>query len=90
MAKPNDKKRIVKAVGDAEVRAAVTRAITENKAHVVLDGRPCSLEVTKGLRGEIGFNMKIYTRDAQEMKDSIPLLVEIKDILEETFDNTKN
>jgi hypothetical protein len=85
--KPQDKAKKIKECGDVEIRSAVTRAIAENKVSVVIDGRPCSIEVSKNYKGELSYTLKLYTRDAQEIENSIPKLKQIEDKIKSSFIN---
>jgi hypothetical protein len=65
-----------------EKEIAVTPGV---KTVIVIDDRPCSLEVNKTAKGDFTFSMKVYVKDANDMLATIPSLRKIRAKLEKDF-----
>lgn len=67
------------------LRGAVAQALVENKAHIMLDARPCSIEIGRNAKKELVWNVKIYTLDGPETLDTVSLIRKIENQIEEQF-----
>ena len=62
-------------------------AIEHGKAVVLLEERPCSVEISRTAKGDITFSLKTYVRNEKEMLSVIPELSKIKDAINKQFED---
>ena len=79
MADPLKKSKEKGKIMQAAIRSAVQLAMNENKAHVMLDARPCSIEVGRNTKGELSWNVKLYTIDPAETLDTVATIRAIEE-----------
>lgn len=70
---------------NALLRQAVAEAATQAKVHVMMDARPCSIEIGRNAKGELTYNIKIYTIDAQETFDTVKEIRKIEQEIKDKF-----
>jgi len=85
MLKPQNKRSTRRVLADTAMRKAVKMAIKEGKIDVVLDAKPCSLEISKSTSGIFSWKVKIYSADAGEVLQSVEKVKRIKDVIQESF-----
>ncbi len=66
-------------------KRAIEEAIDDKRAQVIIDDRPCSVEVNRTAKGDYTFSLKVYVRDQQEMLGVIPDLNKIRKEIEKKF-----
>ena len=61
------------------LREAVFKALLHNEAKILVDSRPCSLEITRGRNNELSWNIKLYSVDGAAVLDSVRVAKTIED-----------
>lgn len=72
-----------------DIRSAIALAAVQGRAHVIVDARPCSIEIGRNAKGELSWNAKIYCEDAKATLDSVGHIKTIEDAINEKFNNSK-
>jgi hypothetical protein len=85
MVKPQAKRSTKKVLADVAIRKAVRKAVREGRTNIVIDAKPCSLEVSKSTSGIIAWKVKIYSADAGEVLDSVSKVKRIREKIDEHF-----
>ena len=82
MASPQKKQKVV---ADDWVRNAVLQAIRNKSQSVLIDSRPCSLEITRGRNNELSWNIKLYSVDGAAVLDSVRVAKTIEEEIKRQF-----
>ena len=85
MSNPATKRLGKKVLADRDARALVRKAKKEGKIHVVVDAKPCSLEISKSTSGIIAWKVKIYSIDSQETHQSVKDIKKISEAIAKEF-----
>lgn len=85
MSNPQTKRMHKKVIADREVRAAIKKAFKEGSVNVVLDAKPCSLEISRSTSGILSWKAKLYTKDARETLDSVSMIAQIESEIKRSF-----
>lgn len=75
------KRKVVKSV----LGKKIDEAIKEGGTLVVIDDRPCSVEISRMNNGNYTHCLKTYCRDENDMLKSIPALERIRKEIEKRF-----
>ena len=82
MASPQKKQMVMQRTG---IRKAIADAIESKSTSVLVDSRPCSLEITRGRNNELSWNIKLYSVDGAAVLDSVKVAKTIEDEIRRQF-----
>jgi len=74
-----------KVVADRVVRQAVRKALKEGKVNLILDAKPCSIEIGATASSMLVWKVKIYEEDAKAILSTVPVIKKIKQEITKQF-----
>ena len=85
MASPLKKQKHKEIVKHDCIRKAIGEACDSGKANIVIDAKPCSLEITRGRNNEYSWNIKLYIVDGAATFNGVSVIKQIDDEIRRQF-----